>query len=118
MYLYLNIDAIFKDLPFFLADSATSVLKDIPLYNDVMLPLSSVLLPLSPLSPSTEALCSTLDDADTSIDQLQPDCFPVPQSSDLPMDSEFSDQLKPDQVEKLFSMDLEPKTPFNIQVEQ
>lgn len=97
-------------------DSATSVLKDIPLYNDVMLPSSSVLLPLSPLSPSTDALCSSLDDdVDTSTAQLQPDCFPVPQPSDLPLDSEFSDQLKPDQVEGLFSMDLEPKTPFNIQ---
>ncbi|XP_057198368.1 hypoxia inducible factor 1 subunit alpha a isoform X2 [Triplophysa rosa] len=96
-------------------DSATSVLKDIPLYNDVMLPSSSVLLPLSPLSSSTDALCSTLDDADSSTAHLQPDCFPVPQSSDLLFDSELSDQLKPDQVERLFSMDLDPKTTFNIQ---
>uniref|UniRef100_A0A8C1J107 Hypoxia-inducible factor 1-alpha n=1 Tax=Cyprinus carpio TaxID=7962 RepID=A0A8C1J107_CYPCA len=34
---------------------------------------------------------------------------------DLPVDTELSDQLKPDQVEKLFSMDIESKTSFNTQ---
>ncbi|XP_065152572.1 hypoxia inducible factor 1 subunit alpha a isoform X3 [Paramisgurnus dabryanus] len=79
-------------------DSAISVLKDIPLYNDVMLPSSSVLLPLSPLSLHTDALCSTLNDADTSTSQLEPDGFPVSQSSDLSLDSEYSDQQKSDQI--------------------
>ncbi|XP_052007058.1 hypoxia-inducible factor 1-alpha-like isoform X2 [Xyrauchen texanus] len=54
---------------------------DIPLYNDVMLPSSSVLLPFSPLSPPDDALCSTLHDADTSTAQTHPDCFSSPQSS-------------------------------------
>ncbi|XP_051773686.1 hypoxia inducible factor 1 subunit alpha a isoform X2 [Ctenopharyngodon idella] len=101
-------------------DSAISVLTDIPLYNDVMLPSSSVLLPLSPLSPP----CSSLNDDDASTAHLQPDDFPFPQSSasdssrsqvDLPVDSELSDQLKPDHVERLFSMDMESKTHFNTQ---
>uniref|UniRef100_A0A671LRP6 Hypoxia-inducible factor 1-alpha n=1 Tax=Sinocyclocheilus anshuiensis TaxID=1608454 RepID=A0A671LRP6_9TELE len=34
---------------------------------------------------------------------------------DLLVDSELSDQLKPDHVERLFSMDIEAKTPFNTQ---
>ncbi|XP_050982405.1 hypoxia inducible factor 1 subunit alpha a [Labeo rohita] len=101
-------------------DSAISVLTDIPLYNDVMLPSSSVLLPLSPLSPP----CSSLNDDDASTAHLQPDDFPFPQSSppdssrsqvDLPVDSELGDQLKPDHVERIFSMDIESKTPFNTQ---
>nr|AJG42177.1 hypoxia-inducible factor 1 alpha A [Gymnodiptychus pachycheilus] len=101
-------------------DSAFSVLTEIPLYNDVMLPSSSVLLPLSPLSPP----CSSLNDDDASTAHLQPDDFLFPQSSppdssssqvDFPVDSELSDQLKPDQVERLFSMDIESKTHFNTQ---
>ncbi|KAK2896853.1 hypothetical protein QQF64_005559 [Cirrhinus molitorella] len=100
-------------------DSAISVLTEIPLYNDVMLPSSSV-LPLSPLSPP----CSSLNDDDDSTAHLQPDDFPFPQSSppdssrsqvDLHVDPELSDQLKPDHVERLFSMDIESKTPFNTQ---
>uniref|UniRef100_A0A8C2HKH8 Hypoxia-inducible factor 1-alpha n=1 Tax=Cyprinus carpio TaxID=7962 RepID=A0A8C2HKH8_CYPCA len=104
-------------------DSVISVLTEIPLYNDVMLPSSSALLPLSPLS---------LNDDDASTALLQPDDFPFPQSSapdssrsqvkssqnysvDLPVDSELSDQLKPDHVERLFTMDIESKTPFNTQ---
>nr|WLF82681.1 hypoxia-inducible factor 1 alpha A [Tor putitora] len=101
-------------------DSAISVLTEIPLYNDVMLPSSSVLLPLSPLSPP----CSSINDDDASTAHLQPDDFSFPQSSppdtsrsqvDLPVDSELSEQLKPDHVERLFSMDIESKTPFNTQ---
>uniref|UniRef100_A0A8C2FU32 Hypoxia-inducible factor 1-alpha n=1 Tax=Cyprinus carpio TaxID=7962 RepID=A0A8C2FU32_CYPCA len=92
----------------------------IPLYNDVMLPSSSVLLPLSPLSPP----CSSLNEDDASTAHLQPDDFQISQSStpdssrsqvDLPVDTVLSDQLKPDQVEKLFSMDIESKTSFNTQ---
>uniref|UniRef100_A0A673JJQ6 Hypoxia-inducible factor 1-alpha n=1 Tax=Sinocyclocheilus rhinocerous TaxID=307959 RepID=A0A673JJQ6_9TELE len=101
-------------------DSAISVLTEIPLYNDVMLPSSSALLPLSPLSPPY----SSLNDDDASTAHLQPDDFPFPQSLapdssrsqvDLLVDSELSDQLKPDHVERLFSMDIEAKTPFNTQ---
>ncbi|XP_051507951.1 hypoxia-inducible factor 1-alpha-like isoform X2 [Myxocyprinus asiaticus] len=108
-------------------DSAISVLTDIPLYNDVMFPSSSVLLPLSPLSPPDDALFSTLHDADTSTAQLESDSLPFPQSSaldssrshnftaDLPMVSGLSNQLKADHVERLFSMDIESKRPFNTQ---
>ncbi|KTF74845.1 hypothetical protein cypCar_00019722 [Cyprinus carpio] len=101
-------------------ESALSVLTEIPLYNDVMLPSSSVLLPLSPFSPP----CSSLNEDDASTAHLQPDDFQISQSSppdssrsqvDLPVDTELSDQLKPDQVEKLFSMDIESKTSFNTQ---
>uniref|UniRef100_A0A673GQ52 Hypoxia-inducible factor 1-alpha n=1 Tax=Sinocyclocheilus rhinocerous TaxID=307959 RepID=A0A673GQ52_9TELE len=109
-------------------ESALSVLTEIPLYNDVMLPSSSVLLPLSPLSPP----CSSLNDDDASTAHLPPDDFQFPQSSppdssrsqvesshnftvDLPVDSELSDQLKTGHVERLFSMDIESKTPFNTQ---
>uniref|UniRef100_A0A8C2FQJ1 Hypoxia-inducible factor 1-alpha n=1 Tax=Cyprinus carpio TaxID=7962 RepID=A0A8C2FQJ1_CYPCA len=103
-------------------ESALSVLTEIPLYNDVMLPSSSVLLPLSPLSPP----CSSLNEDDASTAHLQPDDFQISQSStpdssrsqvDLPVDTVLSDQLKPDQVEKLFSMDIESKTSFNTQVQ-
>uniref|UniRef100_A0A8C1J0F0 Hypoxia-inducible factor 1-alpha n=1 Tax=Cyprinus carpio TaxID=7962 RepID=A0A8C1J0F0_CYPCA len=103
-------------------ESALSVLTEIPLYNDVMLPSSSVLLPLSPFSPP----CSSLNEDDASTAHLQPDDFQISQSSppdssrsqvDLPVDTELSDQLKPDQVEKLFSMDIESKTSFNTQVQ-
>ncbi|XP_051945608.1 hypoxia-inducible factor 1-alpha-like [Xyrauchen texanus] len=111
-------------------DSAISVLTDIPLYNDVMLPSSSVLLPLSPLSPPDNALISTLHDADTSTAQLESDGFPQSSTldssrsqmepshnftADLPMVSGLSNQLKEDQVERLFSMDIESKKPFNTQ---
>uniref|UniRef100_A0A672PTA8 Hypoxia-inducible factor 1-alpha n=1 Tax=Sinocyclocheilus grahami TaxID=75366 RepID=A0A672PTA8_SINGR len=65
-------------------ESALSVLTEIPLYNDVMLPSSSVLLPLSPLSPP----CSSLNDDDASTAHLQPDDFQFPQSS--PPDSSRS----------------------------
>uniref|UniRef100_A0A8C2FMG5 Hypoxia-inducible factor 1-alpha n=1 Tax=Cyprinus carpio TaxID=7962 RepID=A0A8C2FMG5_CYPCA len=58
-------------------ESALSVLTEIPLYNDVMLPSSSVLLPLSPLSPP----CSSLNEDDASTAHLQPDDFQISQSS-------------------------------------
>ncbi|XP_051504255.1 hypoxia-inducible factor 1-alpha-like isoform X2 [Myxocyprinus asiaticus] len=107
-------------------DSAISVLTDIPLYNDVMLPSSSVLLPLSPLSPPDDALCSTLHDADTSTAQIQPDDFSCPQSSapgssrsqresrhsftaNPLMDSGLSNQLKTDQA---VGLDLEMLAPY------
>uniref|UniRef100_A0A8C1YMK5 Hypoxia-inducible factor 1-alpha n=1 Tax=Cyprinus carpio TaxID=7962 RepID=A0A8C1YMK5_CYPCA len=110
-------------------ESALSVLTEIPLYNDVMLPSSSVLLPLSPLSPP----CSSLNEDDASTAHLQPDDFQISQSSTpdssrsqvesshnftvhfLLLYKLLSDQLKPDQVEKLFSMDIESKTSFNTQ---
>uniref|UniRef100_A0A8C2FMJ5 Hypoxia-inducible factor 1-alpha n=1 Tax=Cyprinus carpio TaxID=7962 RepID=A0A8C2FMJ5_CYPCA len=110
-----NILALF----YFLAESALSVLTEIPLYNDVMLPSSSVLLPLSPLSPP----CSSLNEDDASTAHLQPDDFQISQSStpdssrsQVESSHNFTvDQLKPDQVEKLFSMDIESKTSFNTQ---
>uniref|UniRef100_A0A8C2F6Z9 Hypoxia-inducible factor 1-alpha n=1 Tax=Cyprinus carpio TaxID=7962 RepID=A0A8C2F6Z9_CYPCA len=86
-------------------DSVISVLTEIPLYNDVMLPSSSALLPLSPLS---------LNDDDFTLN-VTLDWLFVHIQVDLPVDSELSDQLKPDHVERLFTMDIESKTPFNTQ---
>ncbi|KAG1950368.1 hypoxia inducible factor 1 subunit alpha a isoform X2 [Pimephales promelas] len=113
----LTVDPVLT-LDFTTTDSAVSVLTEIPLYNDVMLPCSSVPLPLSPLSHP----CSSLNEDDASTANLQPDDFPFPQTLassrsqvDLHVDSEFSNQLKPDHVEKLFSMDMESKTHFNTQ---
>uniref|UniRef100_A0A8C1TVZ2 Hypoxia-inducible factor 1-alpha n=1 Tax=Cyprinus carpio TaxID=7962 RepID=A0A8C1TVZ2_CYPCA len=94
-------------------DSVISVLTEIPLYNDVMLPSSSALLPLSPLS---------LNDDDASTALLQPDDFPFSQSPapdssrsqvDLPVDSELSDQLKPDHFKLSgVGLDLEMLAPY------
>ncbi|XP_041668246.1 hypoxia inducible factor 1 subunit alpha a [Cheilinus undulatus] len=110
-------------LDFSCPDSEIQLMKDVPLYNDVMLPSTSdkLALTLSPLPPSeplhvsstskdvkaksyTPASSSTAtshssSEGDSSLDF----CFP--------MDSDF----KLDLVEKLFAIDPEPKTPFTTQ---
>nr|ABO26720.1 hypoxia-inducible factor 1 alpha [Platichthys flesus] len=116
-------------LDFSCPDSEMQLLKDAPLYNDVMLPSSSekLALPLSPLppseplntrggfkseeskaesyppTPSTTITCQRSSEADSPMDY----CFP--------MDSDMSSDFKLDLVEKLFAIDTEPKTPFNTQ---
>ncbi|CAB1449257.1 unnamed protein product [Pleuronectes platessa] len=116
-------------LDFSCPDSEMQLLKDAPLYNDVMLPSSSekLALPLSPLppseplntrggfkseeskaesyppAPSTTITCHSSSEADSPMDF----CFP--------MDSDMSSDFKLDLVEKLFAIDTEPKTPFNTQ---
>ncbi|XP_026864065.2 hypoxia inducible factor 1 subunit alpha a isoform X1 [Electrophorus electricus] len=58
------------------ADTEVTALKDPPLYNDVMLPSTSVLLPLSPLS-HTEVLSV----AETTSANLHLEDFPLPSPS-------------------------------------
>lgn len=114
-------------------DSDMQLLKEVPLYNDVMLPASSEKLPvgLSGLTPSkpTPALTKLENEAED---------FPfnsashsgittsanTPSTSGLgcsgpnsPMDycfpdSDISSEFKLDLVEKLFAIDTEAKTPF------
>lgn len=115
-------------LDFSCPDSEIQMLKDVPLYNDVMLPATSdeLALPLSPLPPS-EPLCDTTA---TSVDAKTENYAPAQStkptthcSSDvetsldfcLPMDSDMSSDFKLDVVEKLFAIDTQPKTPFNTQ---
>ncbi|XP_030628205.1 hypoxia inducible factor 1 subunit alpha a [Chanos chanos] len=121
-------------LDFSEADSEVTVLKDVPLFSDVLLPSASLqlALPLSPLCPSD----ATLDAAPPSTSELQTEDFQFPESPDtrrdasrespepsspldlcfsVDSDCDLSNQFKLDLVEKLFSMDTEPKTPFTAQ---
>ncbi|XP_036431113.1 hypoxia inducible factor 1 subunit alpha a [Colossoma macropomum] len=112
-------------LHFSSTDTEVSVLKDVPLYSDVMLPSTSDLLSLSPLSPPTEAPCAILNHSDSTTAQLQLEDFTFP-SSNTPstaggatrsstqpissLTSDLSNQCKVDVVEEMFSMETEPKT--------
>uniref|UniRef100_A0AAR2IUQ2 Hypoxia-inducible factor 1-alpha n=1 Tax=Pygocentrus nattereri TaxID=42514 RepID=A0AAR2IUQ2_PYGNA len=112
-------------------DSEIHLLKEVPLYNDVMLPSTSekLPLPLSPLAPSepppaltklesegedfsfSSTSCHSTDTADNS--QL---CCPnSPMDYSLEVDSAISSEFKLDLVEKLFAIDTEAKTPFNTE---
>ncbi|XP_072533378.1 hypoxia inducible factor 1 subunit alpha a [Salminus brasiliensis] len=118
---------VLNQLHFSSADTEVAVLKDVPLYNDVMLPSSSVLLPLSPLSPPTDPPCAALIHSDSTAAQLQLEEFSFPSSSPpntsstaggatnsgtqpvSPLTSDHSYQCKVDDEEGLFSMEMEPK---------
>uniref|UniRef100_A0A8C3G581 Hypoxia-inducible factor 1-alpha n=1 Tax=Cyclopterus lumpus TaxID=8103 RepID=A0A8C3G581_CYCLU len=117
-------DAIIS-LDFSCPDSEVQLLKEVPLYNDVMLPFTSdkMTLPLSPL-PLSEPLCV----ATTSSEDVKAKSYAPARSSHnssevrqsildfcYPMDSEMSSDFKLDLVEKLFAIDTEPKTPFTTQ---
>ncbi|XP_033498424.1 hypoxia inducible factor 1 subunit alpha a isoform X1 [Epinephelus lanceolatus] len=120
-------DAIIS-LDFSCPDSEIQLLKEVPLYNDVMLPSTSdkLALPLSPLPPS-----EPLDVTTTSSEVAKAESFaPAPSTTStshsssetdssldfcFPMDSEMSSDFKLDLVEKLFAIDTEPKTPFSTQ---
>lgn len=54
------------------AESETHLLKDVPLYNDVMLPASGdkLVLPLSPLAPT-----EPLEVSSSSSEEAKPDSF-------------------------------------------
>uniref|UniRef100_A0A673N9L9 Hypoxia-inducible factor 1-alpha n=1 Tax=Sinocyclocheilus rhinocerous TaxID=307959 RepID=A0A673N9L9_9TELE len=108
------------------SDSDMQLLKEVPLYNDVMLPSSSEKLPisLSPLTPSDSAE----DFPFSSASDRGPDSTNTPSTSGLgssgpnsPMDycfqvdSDNSSEFKLDLVEKLFAIDTETKTPFSSQ---
>uniref|UniRef100_A0A8D3C5Y6 Hypoxia inducible factor 1 subunit alpha n=1 Tax=Scophthalmus maximus TaxID=52904 RepID=A0A8D3C5Y6_SCOMX len=115
-------------LDFSCPDSEIQLLKEVPLYNDVMLPSSSekLALPLSPLPPSEplHVTTTTTDDSKAESYAPAPSTSITSHSSSetdsqldfcLPMDSEMSSDFKLDLVEKLFAIDTEPKTPFTTQ---
>uniref|UniRef100_A0A3B4AVF8 Hypoxia-inducible factor 1-alpha n=1 Tax=Periophthalmus magnuspinnatus TaxID=409849 RepID=A0A3B4AVF8_9GOBI len=81
-------------------NSEMQLLKEVPLYNDVMLPSSNdkLALPLSPLPPS-EPLTVQSTALEFSL-----------------METDINSEFKLDFVEKMFAIDTEPKTPFTKQV--
>uniref|UniRef100_A0A671NGF2 Hypoxia-inducible factor 1-alpha-like n=1 Tax=Sinocyclocheilus anshuiensis TaxID=1608454 RepID=A0A671NGF2_9TELE len=116
----------------FLVYSDIQLLKEVPLYNDVMLPSSSEKLPisLSPLTPidSTPVLNKLETGAEVFPFSSASDSTNTPSTSGLgssapnsPMDycfqvdSDISSEFKLDLVEKLFAIDTEAKTPFSSQ---
>uniref|UniRef100_I3KW39 Hypoxia-inducible factor 1-alpha n=1 Tax=Oreochromis niloticus TaxID=8128 RepID=I3KW39_ORENI len=115
-------------LDFSCPESDIHLLKDVPLYNDVMLPSTDdkLVLPLSPLPPSEPLNVSSTNSEDSKSESYTPAQSttttshrpPVPGSPldfCFPMDSEMNSDFKLDLVEKLFAIDTEPKTPFNTQ---
>nr|UQM94813.1 hypoxia inducible factor 1 alpha [Rachycentron canadum] len=115
-------------LDFSCPESEIHLLKDVPLYNDVMLPSTSerLALPLSPL-PSSEPLhvtTTTSEDAKAESYSAAPSTASTSHSSSetvspldfcFSMDSDMNSDFKLDLVEKLFAIDTEPKTPFTTQ---
>uniref|UniRef100_A0AAQ5XNR4 Hypoxia-inducible factor 1-alpha n=1 Tax=Amphiprion ocellaris TaxID=80972 RepID=A0AAQ5XNR4_AMPOC len=110
-------------LDFTCPDSEIQLLKDVPLYNDVMLPSTSdkLAMPLSPLPPSEPlSVSSTASQDAKSAPLTTPRSHSSPEADSaldfcFPMDSEMNSDFKLDLVEKLFAIDTEPKTPFNTQ---
>ncbi|KAJ8341309.1 hypothetical protein SKAU_G00336000 [Synaphobranchus kaupii] len=122
-------------LDFSSPDAEILVVKEVPIYNDVMLPSSSEKLPLSPLPPSepAQSLVTKLESgsenfpfsAPCSRDASSSPSDPSPgHSSPEPgspldfcfrVDSDIGGEFKLDLVEKLFAIDTEPKTPFTTQ---
>nr|AAW69834.1 hypoxia-inducible factor 1 alpha [Gymnocypris przewalskii] len=118
------------------SDSDMQLLKEVPLYNDVMLPsgsekLSIILSPLTP-SDSTPVLTKLKTGAEdfpfSSASDLGPDSTNTPSTSGLgssgpnspvdycfQVDSDISSEFKLDLVEKMFANDTEAKTPFSSQ---
>lgn len=108
-------------LDFSCPDSDMQLLKEVPLYNDVMLPSTSDKLALPPSkrlhTPSTAegskakhytpAPSSSSSTGSSVVDSSLDFCFP--------MDSEMNTDFKLDLVERLFAIDPEPKTPFTTQ---
>nr|AJG42183.1 hypoxia-inducible factor 1 alpha B [Gymnodiptychus pachycheilus] len=116
------------------SDSDMQLLKEVPLYNDVMLPSSSekLSISLSPLTPSestpvlTKLETGAEDFPFSSASDLGPDSTNTPSTSELgssgpnsPVDYCFqvdiSSEFKLDLVEKMFANDTEAKTPFSSQ---
>uniref|UniRef100_A0A3B3D6R3 Hypoxia-inducible factor 1-alpha n=1 Tax=Oryzias melastigma TaxID=30732 RepID=A0A3B3D6R3_ORYME len=103
------------------------LLKDAPLYNDVMLLSTSdkLALPLSPLPPSEAlSLSNTPEEVKPESPTAAPPSTLIPDSPPqtdssidfcFPMDSEENSEFKLDLVEKMFAIDTESKTPFNTQ---
>ncbi|XP_041809259.1 hypoxia inducible factor 1 subunit alpha a [Chelmon rostratus] len=108
-------------LDFSCPDAEIQLLKDVPLYNDVMLPSTSDKLVLSPLPPSEPLHVTTTTSEEAKAERYAPAPSSTPASSTeadspldfcFPMDSDMSSDFKLDLVEKLFAIDTEPKTPF------
>lgn len=112
------------------------LLKEVPLYNDVMLPSGSekLSISLSPLTPSdstpvlTKLETGAEDFPFSSASDLGPDSTNTPSTSGLgssgpnspvnycfQVDSDISSEFKLDLVEKMFAIDTEAKTPFSSQ---
>ncbi|MCI4389431.1 hypothetical protein PGIGA_G00097780 [Pangasianodon gigas] len=113
-------------------DSEMQLLKEVPLYNDVMLPSTSekLPLPLSPLAPSdpSPALAKMEpgggDFSFSSTSHRTPDTASTPSSSAsssepsspadyFHVDSDIGSEFKLDLVEKMFATDTEANTQFN-----
>lgn len=114
-------------LDFSCPDSPMQLPKDVPLYNDVMLPSSSdkLSLPLSPLPPSEPLTITTAAPEPVKAESYTPatcstDTSPSPSQVQSPLDyclmeTDMNSEFKLDFVEKMFAIDTEPKTPFTKQ---
>ncbi|XP_051955241.1 hypoxia-inducible factor 1-alpha-like [Xyrauchen texanus] len=118
------------------SDPDMQLLKEVPLYNDVMLPSGSekLLLTLSPLTPSESTPPLTKLETGAEDFPFSSDSHRFPDSTNTPStlglcssgpnspvdycfqgDSDISSEFKLDLVEKLFANDTEAKTPFTTQ---
>ncbi|XP_072314437.1 hypoxia inducible factor 1 subunit alpha a [Eucyclogobius newberryi] len=111
-------------LDFSCPDSELQLLKEVPLYNDVMLPSSSDKLPLSPLPPSEPLTVPCSSTEMVKAESYSPAPYstahrsPAQAQSPLAfalMETDNNSELKLDFVEKMFAIDTEPKTPFSKQ---
>ncbi|XP_060722547.1 hypoxia inducible factor 1 subunit alpha b isoform X1 [Tachysurus vachellii] len=121
-------------LDFNSSDSEIQLLKEVPLYNDVMLPSTNekTALPLSPLTPSNSSPDldkmepGTEDFSFTSTAHRTKDTANTPSSSTsssepsspadyFHVDSDIGSEFKLDLVEKMFATDTEANTDFNTQ---
>ncbi|XP_056619699.1 hypoxia inducible factor 1 subunit alpha b isoform X2 [Triplophysa dalaica] len=110
-------------------ESDMQLLKEVTLYNDVMLPSISEKLPLGlsdlTMAKPTPALTKVENEAEdfrfnsdsgiTNSANTSGLCSPGPNSPMdycFPVDSDINTDFKLDLVEKLFAIDTEPKTPF------
>ncbi|XP_029316004.1 hypoxia inducible factor 1 subunit alpha a isoform X2 [Cottoperca gobio] len=115
-------------LDFSCPESEIQLQKEVPVYNDVMLPSTSdkLALPLSPLPPSEPIHVTTTSSEAAKAESYAraPSTTSSSHSSSgadrpldfcFPMDSEMKPDFKLDLVEKLFAIDTDPKTPFTRQ---
>ncbi|KAL6105623.1 hif1a [Pungitius sinensis] len=120
-------DAVIS-LDFSCPESEILLVKEVPLYNDVMLPSTGDQLtpPLSPLPLSETLRVTTTVSEDAKAKSYSParstssaihstSKADSPLDFCYPMDSEMSSDFKLDLVEKLFAIDTETKTPFTTQ---
>lgn len=125
-------------LDFNSSESEIQLLKEVPLYNDVMLPSTSekLPLPLSPLAPSepppalTKLETGGEDFTFPSTSHRSADAANTPSTPStgsntsepnspidycFQVDSDIGSEFKLDLVEKLFAIDTEAKTPYSTQ---